>query len=80
VTPHCEAGEFLQERRCGIQLRAGDLESLLAGVLALRDRQADLQAMADRCRDVAAEYTRERMGDIVASHIMEVARRRISTI
>lgn len=71
VTPPCEAGEFLERERCGTQLPAGDVDAIVAAVLALARDRAALHSAQVRCRAVAAHYTRERLGRKAADYIVQ---------
>ncbi|MEO1118152.1 MAG: glycosyltransferase family 4 protein [Pseudomonadota bacterium] len=62
VTPHCEAGAFLEEKGCGFQLESGNVEAIVGQVLALKNNADALAALAARCRTVGADYTRKRLG------------------
>lgn len=62
VTPHCEAGEFLERHGCGIQLPAGDVDAIVASLLRLKSQQDEREAMSSKCRSAAERLTRERLG------------------
>jgi glycosyltransferase involved in cell wall biosynthesis len=70
VTPTCEAGEFLQQHGCGLQIPSGNLDALEAAVVALRDSPEQLSTMAAQCAEAAQTYTRERMGEQLAQLVM----------
>lgn len=75
VTPPCEAGDFLEAEGCGLQLPAGNVESLVETVLRLKQEEGLLQAMSHRCTLVGEQYTRERTGLVAAQLIGEVLAR-----
>jgi glycosyltransferase involved in cell wall biosynthesis len=62
VTPPCEAGEFLVEHGCGLEFPAGAARAIVDAVLRLRDDADERRAIERRCREVAARFTRERLG------------------
>lgn len=70
VTPVCEAGEFLHIERCGFQLPAGDVQTIVALVLRLKNDPGELAALTDRCRRTAERFTREQTG-IEAARVVE---------
>lgn len=71
VTPPCEAGDFLESHRCGFQLESGRVQDLVDKILALKSRPDELNRLAEHCRSVGAEYTREKLGaraaEVIAS-------------
>lgn len=74
VTPHCEAGEFLEQHGCGTQLPAGDVDAIVAALLRLKTHKDERDAMGANCRAAAGRYTREQLGVEAASLIAEVWR------
>jgi colanic acid biosynthesis glycosyl transferase WcaI len=78
VTPHCEAGRFVEDHVCGLQLQAGDVAGLRNAVLQLRDDPVHAQKLAAAGAKAVTEFTRERIGariaDIVFSALGEVKR------
>lgn len=70
VTPACEAGTFLEQNGCGYQLAAGATRAVVERVLWLKDHPDELAALSFRCREVAAQYTRERTGLEAATAIL----------
>ena len=78
VTPVCEAGRFVEDHACGVQLDAGDVAGLRKAVLRLRDDPAHAQKLAAAGAQAVAGFTRERIGeriaDIVFSALGEVRR------
>jgi glycosyltransferase involved in cell wall biosynthesis len=62
VTPHCEAGEFLERHGCGIQMPAGDINAIIAALLRLKTQQHEMDAMSVQCRVATERFTRERLG------------------
>ena len=71
ITPHCEAGAFLEQHGCGIQLYSGDMVALEEVILRLRDKPDELVAMAAKCRLAVYEYTRERTGAQLARFVIQ---------
>jgi glycosyltransferase involved in cell wall biosynthesis len=72
VTPHCEAGDFLQKNGCGLQLQAGNVQAIAQAVLGLKDNRAALAAMTQRCWETGSAYTREETG-LAAARLVEAA-------
>lgn len=70
VTPACEAGAFLEHNGCGYQLASGATRAVVERLLWLKDHPGELAAMSTRCRQVAAQYTRERTGLEAATAIL----------
>lgn len=70
VTPVCEAGEFLHTERCGFQLPAGDVQTIVALVLRLKNDPGELAALTERCRHTAERFTREQTG-MEAARVVE---------
>ena len=70
VTPRCEAGEFLLQQGCGLQMATGDLDTLEAAIVNFRDHPEQLQAMAARCAQAAESYTREQLGQQLAQLVV----------
>jgi glycosyltransferase involved in cell wall biosynthesis len=62
VTPVCEAGDFIEAHDCGHQLPAGDIGGIVDAILALKNDRSRLRAMSERCRAIAAGYTRDHTG------------------
>lgn len=75
VSPPCEAGEFLARHGCGFEFRAGAAELIVEAVLRLRDRTDEYVAVARRCREVAASFTREQLG-LAAAEIIAASTKR----
>lgn len=71
VTPPCEAGDFLTAQDCGVVHAAGDVDAIVASVLALKDSPARWQALSERCKTVGRGYTRHETGLAVARLIAE---------
>ena len=69
VTPPSEAGRFVERYRCGAVFEAGDIESMAAEVLRLRDDSGYREGVVDACSNVGQEFTREfqaaRFADLV---------------
>lgn len=69
VTPPSEAGRFVEHHRCGNVFEAGDIESMTAEMLRLRDDPAYRAAIVGACADIGPEFTREfqaaRFADLV---------------
>jgi glycosyltransferase involved in cell wall biosynthesis len=62
VTPHCEAGAFLERHGCGFQLPTGDVDAIIEVLLQLRSEANERQSMSANCRSAAERFTRERLG------------------
>lgn len=62
VTPICEAGEFLEQNQCGFQFPAGAVQNIVERVLWLKAHPNALHELSERCRKVAAAFTREQTG------------------
>ena len=62
VTPHCEAGEFLERHSCGIQFPAGDVDAIVSAVLRFESEHDKRGEMSAKCRSAAGSFTRERLG------------------
>lgn len=71
VTPTCEAGEFLEEWRCGFQLPAGSVQEIVNRILWLKENPESLQTFSQRCREVAMQFTREQTGFAAAAAILQ---------
>jgi glycosyltransferase involved in cell wall biosynthesis len=71
VTPHCEAGQFVEEHGCGVQLPAGDIEAITRAILDFRSDPQRAVAIAQRCDAVSARFTREQTGIQVAGLVLE---------
>jgi glycosyltransferase involved in cell wall biosynthesis len=67
VTPHCEAGRFVEDHACGIQLDAGDVHGLRNAVLLLRDDPVHARKLATAGAQAVTEFTRERIGERIAN-------------
>lgn len=74
ITPLCEAGAFVEQRGCGIQMPAGDLATLKRNILALRDDPDRLAAMRERCVSAASAFSREHLGMVAARHALQAFR------
>lgn len=70
VSPLCEAGEFLEEHRCGFQLPAGSVQAIVDRILWLKDHPDELRDLSARCRATAASFTREQTGMDAARDIV----------
>jgi glycosyltransferase involved in cell wall biosynthesis len=66
VTPLCEAGRFVEDHACGIQLQAGDVIGLRNAVLLLRDDPGHAQQLATAGAQAVMGFTRERIGERIA--------------
>lgn len=71
VTPHCEAGAFLEENTCGIQFEAGAVKDIAMKVIELKRNSELLSCMSSSCKRVRTHYTREKLGIDVAHLIFE---------
>jgi glycosyltransferase involved in cell wall biosynthesis len=71
VTPPCEAGRFVAENGCGVQLPAGDTAAILQAILALRSDPQRAATMAQNCDAVSAQFSRERTGIQVAQLVLQ---------
>jgi glycosyltransferase involved in cell wall biosynthesis len=71
VTPPCEAGQFVEQHRCGFQLPAGDIEALLRTILDLRADPQRIAAIARNCDAVSPQYSREQTGKQVAQLVVQ---------
>ncbi len=69
VTPRCEAGEFLEHHGCGIQMPAGNADTIVAALLRLKTQPDEIDAMSVRCKAATERFTRERLGVEAASLI-----------
>ena len=70
VTPECEAGDFVEKHRCGMQFSAGDTQSMLTTILTLREQPGRLAAMSAACERAGRGFTRERIGENLARAIV----------
>jgi glycosyltransferase involved in cell wall biosynthesis len=75
VTPPCEAGKFLVRHGCGVEFPAGAADAIAQAVLRLRDQADERAAIERRCREVAAQFTRERLGLDAAEIVAAAAAR-----
>ena len=71
VTPHCEAGAFLEDNACGIQFAAGAVKDIAMKIIELKQKSELLSYMSSSCKKVRTQYTRERLGIEVAHLILE---------
>jgi glycosyltransferase involved in cell wall biosynthesis len=74
VTPRCEAGTFLATHGCGFEFEAGAVDQIVQTLLRLRDQPGLRQGIEARCRDVASQYTRERLGLDAAALVVDARR------
>ena len=71
ITPYCEAGEFLENEKCGFQLPAGDVDGIVRLILELKKSPSTLEAIISHSEQVAPNFTREILGKVAAGHIMQ---------
>ncbi|TSB02035.1 glycosyltransferase family 4 protein [Sphingorhabdus contaminans] len=71
VTPHCEAGTFLEENACGIQFEAGAVKDIAMKVIELKKKSELLFYMSSNCKKVGTQYTREKLGIDIAHLILD---------
>lgn len=72
VTPLCEAGVFLENNKCGIQLKAGAVEDIAASILNLKRNEKIYKIMQDNCKSIRVMHTREAYAINAAEQILAV--------
>lgn len=70
ITPYCEAGEFLENEKCGFHLPAGDVDGIVRLILELKKSPLNLEGMISRAEQVAPNFTREILGKVAAGLII----------
>jgi glycosyltransferase involved in cell wall biosynthesis len=79
VTPVCEAGEFVKAHDCGFQLPSGSVSAIVECILWLKNRPNNLRELSARCRETAAQFTREETGLEAAQVILSCVRSNSAT-
>lgn len=74
VTPFCEAGEFLENHKCGFQLPAGDADAIVRLILDLKKCPSKIETIMSQSEQIAHEFTREKLGKVAAEHVMHALR------
>lgn len=69
VSPHCEAGEFLEKYGAGVQFPAGDFESIADWIRQMRDDPKLYARYSEKCRLARTSYTREHIGIMIGQHV-----------
>ncbi|MFD1766104.1 glycosyltransferase family 4 protein [Sphingorhabdus buctiana] len=67
ITPHCEAGAFVERHQCGFQIETGNIETILGKILDLRNNRMRLEELSQNCRKIAPAFTREKAGIKIAN-------------
>jgi glycosyltransferase involved in cell wall biosynthesis len=70
VTPHCEAGIFLEEKGCGFQFNADEVGLIAEKIRHLAGNDEVMNALTENCQQERLSYTREAMGRIAADMIV----------
>lgn len=73
LTPPCEGGEFVERKRCGVQLPSGDVDGLVREILRLRDDEEYRQRMIAACAKVGNEMSREAQAERFAEIVLAAA-------
>jgi glycosyltransferase involved in cell wall biosynthesis len=73
VTPHCEAGDFLEANDCGFSFKSGDIDGVVETVLKLKREVDTLNIMSSNCKLLSSVYTREKTGLTAATEIYKIA-------
>lgn len=72
ITPPCEAGDFLQQHKCGFVLESGDIDGIVNIIIKIKTDLIVLECFSANCRRVAKDYTREKTGQIAAQAILNL--------
>ncbi len=71
VTPRCEAGDFLEDKRCGFQLDSGQVPQIVGKILDLKNDADQLAGLSQNCREARKLFTRKKLGAEAAELILK---------
>lgn len=71
VTPHCEAGTFLDSHGCGWQFKADEIDIVKDKIVELATDPDAMDRITSHCVSLRMDYTRETLGRDAAQLIMK---------